>query len=39
MVTPKDTIGFIQRRYNEEGKASFKFIEAKVKITEINEDE
>ena len=35
MITPKDTIGFIQRRTDENGKETFKFIEAKVKRVNI----
>ena len=30
MITTKDTIGFIQRRRDNEGNETFKFIEAKV---------
>lgn len=35
MITPKDTIGFIQRRIDKNGKEIFKFIEAKVKRVNI----
>lgn len=31
MITTKDKIGFIQRRTGENGKQSFKYIEAKIK--------
>lgn len=35
MITPKDTIGYIQRRRDSEGNETFKFIEAKVKRVNI----
>lgn len=31
MVTPRDKIGFIQRRIDEKGKETFKYIESEIK--------
>lgn len=36
MITPKDTLGFIERRYSgDNGKPTFRFIEAKVQRVNI----
>lgn len=35
MITPNDTIGYISRRTGEDGKATFKYIESKIKSVRI----